>query len=640
VYAQKGRHIVKQGYTVDFFIENIVEPDEWVPYPGVNRSDEWKSLLPEKKYAAIINNAENFVGYEWPLARASVFLDFVETGNRTNFESITYSRRNALAALVIGELVENKGRFTEDIVDGIWTICEETFWGVPAHLYYQKRGYGLPDVSDPIVDIFAARTASILAWVSYLLGDKLDKVSPLLTERIAIEIDRRMIKVIESDPQYRWMGYVPNLIETTLSYAEKSFLQRPPNNWNPWINSNLLSCILLLEKDKTRRAKFVVQVLDILDNYIEPYPADGGCDEGTGYWGHAAASTFDCLDLVSMATNKKYNLFNKPLIKNMGEFVSRAYIGDGYYLNFADAKPKPNHSPILVYRFGKAVKSQPMMEMAAFLADQNNFESNAPTGVSLLRILPELFYSKELLGSNAKEPLVQDSWYPDIQLMISRDFDASTKGLYLAAKAGHNEESHNHNDVGSFIVFHNGIPAIIDIGKATYKKNYSKTWVKKSEYHNLLPIIDGEVQQKGRKYSASNVSYSNNSKEVVFTQDFSKAYHENSGIKKWERVYIHKKAKSILISDSYELEKTPDAILLPMMFNSLPDISKKGEISIKPDEDEKLTISFDKAKFEVELEEIKLKDEKIKSSWGDTIYRLFFKMKKPVKKATYHFVIK
>jgi len=636
----KGQNILKQGYTAEFFKKNIREPQEWVPYPAANESEKWKQLLPTKKYAALVNRAESLMGYEWPMTRASVFLDYVRNGNRIDFEQISFSRRNALAALVIGELIENKGRFTDDIVDGIWSICEETFWGVPAHLIYQKRGHGLADVSDPVVDLFAAETASMLAWVFYLLGDKLDEVSPLIKERISFEVDRRIIKVIESDPQYRWMGYGRNITDTSLSYAQKSFLQRRPNNWNPWISSNILTCILLLENNKQRRADFVFRVFDILDNYIEPHPADGGCDEGTGYWGRAAASTFDCLDLVMMATDNKFNIFDEPLIKNMGEFISRAYIGNGYYLNFADAVSKTNHSPMLVYRYGKAVNSQPMMEMGAFLAIRNDFESVISQGFSLLRILPELYYSKELLHASAKEPLIQDSWWPDIQLVVSRDRESSTQGLFLAAKGGHNQESHNHNDVGSFIVFKNGIPALIDIGAATYIKNYSGSWVKQSEYHNLLPVINGDGQHKGRKYSASNVRYSKKSKEVVFSQDISKTYSENTGIKKWERTFTHRKGKSIVISDNYELDKQPDSVWLPMILNSAPDISTKGLVIINNGKDEKLTIGYEPKQFEVESEKIPLKDEKISRIWGDTLYRLHFKMKNPDKKGEYRFVIK
>jgi hypothetical protein len=639
-YAQEGRHILKQGYTAEFFQQNILEPTAWVPYPAINKSNEWKSILSAQKYTAIIKTAESLIGYSWPTPRASVFLDFVENGNRTNFETISFSRRNALSNLVIGELIENKGRFMDDIVDGIWSICEETFWGVPAHLTYQNRGVGLADVTNPVVDLFAAETGSMLAWVSNLLGDKLDKVSPLIKERIYIEIDRRIFKVIESNPKYRWMGFNRKNTDTTLSYRMQSFQQRRPNNWNPWISSNLLTCTLLLEKNKQRRSKFVQEVFNILDNYLDPYPADGGCDEGPSYWGKAAAATFDCLDLVSMATNNKFNLFGDTLIKNMGEYIFKAYIGNGYYLNFADAVAKTNHSPMLIYRYGKAVNSKKMMEMGAFLASQDKANNNLGDGFSLLRNLPEIFYSKNLLNTIGQEPLILDSWLPDIQVMVSRDQANTKTGFTLAAKAGHNQESHNHNDVGSFMLFYNGYPTMIDAGAGTYTKDYNLLWVHSSAYHNFLPIINGNVQEEGRKYSASNVSYSNHLNQVLFSQDISKTYHDTVGVIKWETKYRHQKGKSITIAQAYELKENPSEIVIPILLATKPDISTNGQLIITTGDGEKIVVDYDSKLFMLSIEEIKLADDKIARNWGATIFRACFKMSHPSKKGNYTFGIK
>ncbi len=637
--AQEGRHILKQQYTVDFFKQHLQEATDWVPYPAISQSAAWKAVLSTEQHAKLIQQAEGLLGYQWPMTRASVFLDYAENGNRINFEKISFSRRDALSILVVGELIENKGRFMDDIVDGIWSVCEETFWGVPAHLSYQKRGIGLPDVNDPVVDLFAAETSSLLAWVSHLMGDKLDKVNPMIKERIYIEIDRRIFKVIESDPKYRWMGYGRKNVDSTLSYKERSFLERRPNNWNPWISSNLLSSVLLLEKNKDRRATFVHQVFDVLDNYLDPYPADGGCDEGPGYWGKAAASTFDCLDLVKMATNKKFNLFDEPLVKSMGEFIFKAYIGDGYYLNFADAVSKTNHSPMLIYRYGKAVGSSTMMEMGAYLAKKTPGGVNMPEGYSLLRKLPELFYSKELLIATSSEPLILGAWLPDIQVMVSRDQEASKKGLYIAAKAGHNQESHNHNDVGSFMVFYNGKPVLIDVGAGTYTKDYGKSWVISSAYHNMLPIVNGEVQLTGRKYSASAVSYTSDAQKNIFKQDISKTYNEDLGMRKWERTITHNKGKSIVIADNFDFLTKKESIILPMMLVSKPDVALSGKIIIKTGDAESITIGFDEQQFELTIEEINIQDAKISHTWGNTIYRAQFRMKNATSKGKFQFTI-
>ena len=100
-------------------------------------------------------------------------LEYARNGNRSRFEAARDRRRNKLQSLVVAECVEGKGRFVDEIANGVWLISEETFWGVPAHLGAQKAGVGLPDVSEPIVELFSAETASLLAWTLYLLEPQL-----------------------------------------------------------------------------------------------------------------------------------------------------------------------------------------------------------------------------------------------------------------------------------------------------------------------------------------------------------------------------------------------------------------------------------------------------------------------------------
>ena len=78
---------------------------------------------------------------------------------------------------------------------------------------------------------------------------------------------------------------------------------RRVNNWNPWICSNWLASTLLIEQDETLRARSVFKAIQALDNFIDQYPQDGGCDEGPGYWGRAGASLYDCLELLYSATD-------------------------------------------------------------------------------------------------------------------------------------------------------------------------------------------------------------------------------------------------------------------------------------------------------------------------------------------------
>ncbi len=76
----------------------------------------------------------------------------------------------------------------------------------------------------------------------------------------------------------------------------------------------------------------------------------------------------------------------------------------------------------------------------------------------------------------------------------------------MAAKGGFNNESHNHNDVGTFSLYVNTIPVILDAGVGTYaKQTFGKDrytiWTMQSNYHNL-PMINGitaEIRDRNTK---------------------------------------------------------------------------------------------------------------------------------------------
>ena len=161
-----------------------------------------------------------------------MFLEYARTGNRSHWEGVQFGRRTHLRHTVLAECAEGKGRFVDDIADGIWAICEESFWGVPAHMGAQKRGVGLPDVQEPIIELFSAETGALLAWTRYLFGKQIDKVHPLIRERLEAEIERRLLSVYRNRQDFGWMGLNNSA---------------PVNNWNPWINSNLLTCALLMD---------------------------------------------------------------------------------------------------------------------------------------------------------------------------------------------------------------------------------------------------------------------------------------------------------------------------------------------------------------------------------------------------------
>ncbi|MFH1568344.1 MAG: hypothetical protein ABIL09_10150 [Gemmatimonadota bacterium] len=343
--------MLSQLYPPDLLQRLLLPRAEWRPFPPAGDRAAWEAL-PEPARRAHLERGERLLGHAWPALPAALFLEFARNGNRRRYEAPRDARRAALCDLVVAECMEGRGRFLDDIVNGIWTTCEETYWGVPAHVNMQRAGRGLPDAAEPTVDLFAAETGALLAWTLYLLGPELERVSPLVGPRIAGEVERRILAPCRTRDDFWWMG----------------FDGRRVNNWNPWVNSNWLTCALLLEADEPRRVATVARILASLDRFVDPYPADGGCDECPGYWGRAGASLSDCLELLHSASQRRIDVYDQPPIADMGRFIYRVHVAGPYYVNFADASALVSPNASLVYRYGRRIGDEAMAAFGAYLA--------------------------------------------------------------------------------------------------------------------------------------------------------------------------------------------------------------------------------------------------------------------------------
>lgn len=497
----------------------------------------------------------------------------------------------------------------DQIANGIWVTCEETYWGVPSHLGLQAAGKGLPDVTEPTVDLFAAETSALVSWASYLVGAKLDAVSPFIRPRIAVEVDQKILTPLLQRDDFHWMG-----LKGT---------GRRVNNWNPWINSNWLQSFLLIEKDRERLLQGVSKSMRSLDRFIEPYPEDGGCDEGPGYWGRAAASLFDCLEILELATSGAIQLFDLPLLKNMGSFIYKLHIGDRYFVNFADASTLVSPAASIIHRYGKRVGDKDMTAFGAWLAQDQKLGEQG-FGDSVARQLPALFTVNDLLKSGGKPPLPRDAWFPDIEVMAARSEAGSSDGFFVAAKGGTNQESHNHNDVGNFVVYVDGKPLLIDTGVEPYTaKNASPQrydiWTMSSDYHSVQQI-NGQTQHVGGEFVAKDVVYEATDEAVTYRLNIGATYPDDAGVESWIRTVEFSRGKDVRIEDAWELTKV-DALALHLMTVCEVGVGS-GLLELKevPLADGRVSgsakIHFEASAFDVSTEEISLVDGEVYIVFG------------------------
>lgn len=543
-----------------------------------------------------IRYGEQYAGKPWLSPSARLFSEFKTNGNRTRYEAATFAKRRQLAALVMAEVAEGKGRFMGDIIDGLMSTLEETWWGLPAH-------YGtkimLPD--DQNVDLFNAETAGLVAWTKRALAKQLEEFSPLLMKRIDTEMERRiLVPALEHDHWWKRAGM----------------------NWNPWICSNWAVSVTECEHDTSRADRAFSQIEAAMKCFVDAYPDDGGCDEGPTYWDRAAASMYDCI-LSLEGRGKRVEL--SPKLLRMASYCYSTYIADGYCLNFADSHGnRLVQQPNVMYVIGVMTGDVTMQEFAAYVAREKGFWSDA-SGMydksgnypTLGRELVFLSMLDKFSKVEPREPQMADNWLPRLQI-----FSARRNGMFVAMKGGHNDESHNHNDVGSFVVYDGGKPVLVDPGvgeytSQTFGKGRYDIWTMKSAYHNL-PKINNCDQKNGKRYAARNVKYRKGALEM----DIAGAYPDSAGVKRWTRKVSIDRRGIVTIDDSYELSRGNAPQQLMLVSAVEPKVVESGILLGS------CRLRMNNAVVDVKVEPLADKfDPMMQSMWPDGLWRIVLSVK-------------
>ena len=360
--------------------------------------------------------------------------------------------------------------------------------------------------------------------------------------------------------------------------------------------------------------------MEKLDIYTDTCKPDGGCDEGPGYWYHAGVTLHDCLELFSDCTAGKLNFFGDPLVKNMGEYVVKAQLGDTYQANFADNSAKARHDPLILYRFAKNIGSEPMKKFA--LSRFNAEKVNLPDWERCLyRDMKSLFCYGEMcsLPKTESEPI--SDVLQDTQLMYVHTADDKVQ---LAAKGGFNNESHNHNDLGNFILARNGKPVIADLGCLPYEdKTFSpqryEIWILTAAWHNCAQI-NGFEQHDGDEYKAELLHYALDENKAEFAVDLTEAYEKEAGIKSYIRRFdFCRSCGNLTVTDEVQLIEPG---VLKRHFISVTEPEVKGCVACYDAEDAVLELRYtENVNADIAMHDLEAKS--LKSVWGcENCYKL------------------
>ena len=585
-----------EAYLADHDLQALLQLPYRCPFPDCTDREGWARVAEDDR-KAILEAACAIKEKQYPVLLATDYMAFARSGNRKVFEDPYFFRRKKLILSALAYCLEKKDEDLDDVINGLWCIMEETSWVISAHNVDSHAGAPtsqekpLPDVRSPMIDLFAAQTSMILSFVVYLTGAALDSVCPQVTRRVQLEIEKRILVPFETRDDFWWMG----------------FLRKDLCNWTPWIVSNVLVTAALGIPDRLRLAAIVRRSLLMVDRWLAVVPEDGGCDEGVAYWNMAGGALMDILQLLSEMTGGRMLFSEEPKIRNILSFPRTMWLGGEWFANFADCDAKPYVCAERILYAGSYLKDPALMQFGQTLAGPVRQDlSDTP---QMWRMLNRLFGHYEV-PDGVTQP-VSDSWLPDLQVRLVR------KGrMTVCGKGGHNGESHNHNDVGSFVVFLDGNPVAVDIGNMTYTaKTFSprryELFNTRARNHSV-PQLGQWEQCVGSEYAASEVQATAGG----LTLDLSCAYPAEAGALSVRRTWAVSDAGKFGLEDDVLIkEKMPVTFVL--MLREKPEL--QGDSAVSGNACIRWGVE---GKAKVDVEEIRIEDSRLAGSYPGSLWRL------------------
>jgi hypothetical protein len=613
------RTLLTGRFTQDAVSRALLPRATWRPFPPASDRNAWDGLLShplnQSRKAWTIASAEKLVGRPWPALPATLYMEFVRTGNRTNFETPYFERRERLATLVLAECFEHKGRFLDEIANGMWAITEEATWCVPAHAA-RLAGDVLQRQDLLSVDLFASETAMTLATARYLLEPELSRLSPAVADRVKREVLRRVVEPVATSDAFGSSWWLDGR-----------------NNWSPWCASNVLGAAMFVLDDQERLAALSYKLMQVADRFIDRYGDDGGCDEGPSYWNEAGGALLTLLELLHSRTGGVIDVYREPKIAAIGAFIANAHIAGPWYVSFSDADAQTVPHPGKVYRYGERAGVPSLKDLAAAVqASWKAADSTPPlemSGVSRAMTGPlmELFWVPA--GAQpAGGSLPSTVWMPDIQMLVARESsDPSGRGLFLSARGGHNDESHNHNDVGNVVIFLDGRPGIIDVGRETYTgQTFSggryDLWFTRGSAHNA-PVVNGVEQKDGREFQATAVEFADAGKTQRLSMNLERAYPAEAGLKSLRREITVQRGASMSIDVRDTATAVSGVAKLRYTFYTVGTVSSQAPGRLRVEcGGRALVMHVEPATAVTTVEPVDVADPIMRKNWGPRLYRI------------------
>lgn len=466
-------------------------------------------------------------------SKFSHFRLFQDVGDRTTYQRDFFKRQHRLFTCAVMSLVypENEQIF-ELLQDTIFDICDMFAWALPAHMGE------LDKINQFELDLDACTMGMALALIKRLLGNRLH---PLIIKRIDDEIDRRIVSPFLSQ-RWHW--------------------EFRANNWTT-VCAGGVGCALMLNRpDVFELVKD--RINHDMQTYIDAYGDDGVCTEGAGYWGYGFGYYVAYADMLRSYSNGECDLLSGEKIKSIATFYQKMILDENVVVTYGDCGlgGRMTTNAGIAYKFksvfGDIYEIPPK---SSIVYDVHYFPFFLDTFICY-----DKSYEGSSLSRDCEYFMANQGWY------VRR-----TPSYSFSCRGGTNGESHNHNDVGSFIFAVGDKQVLCDIGGRPYTRQYFEneyryTYLETSSRGHNVPIINGQYQgnvRETRSYTSFN--------DGVVSIDFKELYD----IAELKRLVRRFKAsdRCVEIVDEFDIEGS-DASFVERLISYIEPKISEGVVEI------------------------------------------------------------
>lgn len=421
------------------------------------------------------------------------------------------------SAALMSLIYPDNEEYYNNLLRIIWAYCNEYTWAPLGHYTMQYYGKTPADFDCGLIDIFAASAAFSIAEIKNLFEERFPQ---LLKDRISYELRRRIIE----------------------PYRERRFFwEKHDNNWTAVCMGGVGSVLLYESPEVYYENRDRIHAS--MECYLASYKDDGMCVEGIGYWGFGFGFFSAFALLEREITKGEVDWFERPKVKEIAKFLQKTFLQKDVLLTYGDCNIKQNYHfcwpHMLRHIYGDMIEKIPADLGTVRDCTHFNF---------LLRSV--IYYDI----NNVSEDVNTDVTY---SVKGSAYFIKRTKSYGFTCKGGNNAESHNHVDVGTFILARGNKQIICDVGGGQYEEGYHfekrYTFFHPSAISHNLPIIDNEYQSQ---FGIGHVPVDYNEETNTASMDIAIAYRKEN-VRSIERSFAFTD-DTVTLTDKYDITTQSD----------------------------------------------------------------------------------